>query len=112
MVRPAAPDNVVPDTEAQSSWANELVDAVNEVLDDIYGAAVGSALAIPWANLTGVPSTFTPAAHTLASHTSATPAAIGAWAKLSAGGGAAGVTIHVGTTPPASPAEGDVWIKG
>lgn len=49
--------------------------------------------------------------HALASHTGSA-ADIGAWAKASAGGGAAGVKIWVGTTDPgASAAEGDIWVK-
>lgn len=132
-------DNVAANSDATSAWANSVADAVNELIGDLYS---GIALAIPWASLTGVPASFAPsvhahldaatgglvaysslsgipaafapAAHALAgaAHTSATPAALGAWAKGSAGGGAAGVTIWVGTTAPASPAEGDVWIKG
>ncbi len=134
---PTPPSNVASNSLATSAWANSVVDSIAEMIGDIY---VGAALALPWASLTGIPATFAPAvhthadtaggglvaysvitgkpatfapaAHTLASHTTATPAAIGAWAKGSAGGGVAGVTIYVGTTAPASPAEGDVWIKG
>ncbi len=50
-------------------------------------------------------------AHTLASHTG-TADDINAWAQASAGGGAAGVKIWVGTTDPGGSAvEGDVWVK-
>ena len=49
--------------------------------------------------------------HALASHTG-TADDIGAWAQGSAGGGAAGVKVWVGTTDPgASAAEGDIWVK-
>jgi len=49
--------------------------------------------------------------HALNSHTG-TADDISAWAQASAGGGAAGVKIWVGTTDPgASAAEGDVWVK-
>ena len=49
--------------------------------------------------------------HALSSHTG-TAADISAWAKGSAGGGAAGIKVWVGTTDPgASAAEGDVWVK-
>lgn len=147
MSRPDAVASVAANSGATSSWANDVADGINAIADDIYGPAPGDQLELPWASLTGVPSTFTPASHaashatgggdalalpwaditgkpstfTPATHASAhatgggdamTPANIGAWAKLSAGGGVAGVTIHVGTTAPSSPAEGDVWIKG
>ena len=49
--------------------------------------------------------------HALASHTG-TADDINAWAQASAGGGAAGIKIWVGTTDPGgSAAEGDVWVK-
>lgn len=49
--------------------------------------------------------------HALNSHTG-TADDINAWAQASAGGGAAGIKIWVGTTDPgASAAEGDVWVK-
>jgi hypothetical protein len=98
---------------------------------------------LPWSDLSGVPSTFTPASHTLSSHTGTlpysslssvpstfapsahasshadggsdeiTPDAIGAWEQASAGGGAAGKKIFVGTTTPSSGvSEGDIWVKG
>lgn len=38
MPRPVSPSNVASSSAATSSWANEVVDAVNAVLDDIYGA--------------------------------------------------------------------------
>lgn len=117
MPRPSDPDPVAAGTPTLSAWANEVAAGINAILDDIYGGAVGSALAIPWASLTGVPASFAPTAHA-ASHATAgadpvTPAAIGAWKKNSAGGGAVGGTIWVGTTDPAGAAgEGDIWVKG
>jgi hypothetical protein len=49
--------------------------------------------------------------HALNSHTG-TADDIAAWAQGSAGGGAAGVKVWVGTTDPgASAAEGDIWVK-
>ncbi len=58
-----------------------------------------------------LPDAHHPQVHTLNSHTG-TADDIGAWAQASAGGGAAGVKIWVGTTDPgASAAEGDVWVK-
>lgn len=117
MPRPNSPDPVVTGTPTASAWANDVTDGINAILDDIYEASIGGDLAIPWAALTSVPSTFTPAAHATAHATGGgdvlTPAAIGAWKKNSAGGGAAGGTIWVGTTDPAgSAAEGDIWVNG
>lgn len=128
--------NVAASAPATSSWANSVADAITELEGDLYPSVYGQ-LAIPWASLTGVPSTFTPTVGAVTAETSyggassngvgtaaarndhkhgtpalPTPTQVGAWAKLSAGGGAAGTTIHVGTTAPASPVEGDVWIKG
>lgn len=58
-----------------------------------------------------LPDAHHPQVHALNSHTG-TVADIGAWAKGSAGGGAAGVKVWVGTTDPgASAAEGDIWVK-
>ncbi len=49
MPRPASPSNVAASSAATSAWANEVVDAVNAVLDDIYGAVN---LEIPWTAIT------------------------------------------------------------
>lgn len=111
---PTPISNVVGNTPTLASWGNAVADAVNEILADIYDV---DDLAIPWASLTGVPATFAPTAHATAHATAGadpiTPASIGAWKKNTAGGGAAGGTIWVGTTDPAgAAAEGDVWIKG
>ncbi|MGK2852243.1 MAG: hypothetical protein ACSLFN_15230 [Candidatus Limnocylindrales bacterium] len=58
-----------------------------------------------------LPDAHHPQVHALGSHTG-TADDIGAWAKGSAGGGAAGVKVWVGTTDPGgSAAEGDVWVK-
>lgn len=71
---------------------------------------------IAWTAITGKPATFAPTNHA-ATHaiggSDLLPAdAIDAWATASAGGGAAGVKLWVGTTTPSSGVvEGDVWIK-
>ena len=58
-----------------------------------------------------LPDAHHPQVHALNSHTG-TADDINAWAQASAGGGAAGVKIGVGTTDPgASAAEGDIWVK-
>lgn len=66
---------------------------------------------VAWGSVTGKPSTFTPASHTLDSHTG-TLDSIGGWEQASQGGGAAGTKIWVGTTSPSGPSEGDIWVKG
>lgn len=71
---------------------------------------------INWAQIAGVPAAFTPAAHK-ATHAFGTDPLyaweIGAWAKASAGGGAQGNYVWVGTSDPAGGAsEGDIWIRG
>lgn len=66
---------------------------------------------VAYSSLTGIPSTFAPSSHSLASHTGVADD-IGAWVQASSGGGAAGTQIWVGTTSPASPVEGDIWVKG
>jgi hypothetical protein len=114
-------DPVAANAPATSSWANDVADSVAalEAADVALDTRVDALEAIDHPELhaashaTGQPDAVTAAAIGAATsgHTH-TAAAVGAWAKLSAGGGAVGVTIHVGTTPPASPAEGDVWIKG
>ena len=74
-------------------------------------------LAIPWAEVTGKPTAFPPAAHK-ASH-----AVGGADALLAADVGAAaaydtpatldpGKKVYVGTATPTGMAEGDIWVKG
>lgn len=58
-----------------------------------------------------LPDAHHPQVHALNSHTG-TADDIGAWGQGSAGGGAAGVKVWVGTTDPgASAAEGDIWVK-
>jgi hypothetical protein len=58
-----------------------------------------------------LPDAHHPQVHALNSHTG-TADDIGAWAQGSAGGGAAGVKVWVGTTDPgASATEGDIWVK-
>lgn len=66
---------------------------------------------VPWSELSSVPSTFEPNAH--ADHHATggsdpvTPSAIRAWATSTG----TGAKIFVGTGTPASPAEGDIWVK-
>lgn len=58
-----------------------------------------------------LPDAHHPQVHALGSHTGIADD-IDAWAQASAGGGAAGVKIWVGTTDPGGSAvEGDVWVK-
>lgn len=70
---------------------------------------------VAWGSITGKPSTFAPSAHA-SSHASGgtdpvTPGAIGALVAGSAGGGAAGVKVWVGTTSPSTGVtEGDIWV--
>src|SRR5574337_167853 len=70
---------------------------------------------VAWGSVTGKPSTFAPSAHA-SSHASAgsdpvTPGDIGAIVMGSAGGGAAGVKVWVGTmSPSAGVTEGDIWV--
>jgi hypothetical protein len=61
MTRPANPASVAGSSPATSSWANSVVDAIVAICADIYGV---TNLAIPWASLTGIPASFTPAVHT------------------------------------------------
>ena len=64
MPKPDAVAAVVTGTPTASSWANDVADGINAIIADIYAAGgAGASLAIPWAKLTGVPSTFTPTAH-------------------------------------------------
>lgn len=51
MTRPASPNNVAASSAATSAWANSVVDAVNAVLNDVYGAVN---LTIPYTAITGV----------------------------------------------------------
>jgi hypothetical protein len=74
---------------------------------------------LPWASVSAKPATFAAAPHALdptgnPAHTGSLP-----WASVSGkpaqwgrAGTAAGDTIYGGTAAPASPTEGDIWIKG
>lgn len=70
---------------------------------------------VAWGSVTGKPTTFAPSAHA-SSHATAgsdpvSAASIGAIVMGSAGGGAAGVKVWVGTTAPSTGVtEGDVWV--
>lgn len=71
---------------------------------------------VAWGSITGKPSTFAPSTHASAHAAGGgdviTPDAIGAWEQASAGGGAAGIKIWVGTTTPSTGVtEGDIWVK-
>lgn len=134
MTRPSDPADVAAGTDATSSWANSVTDAIQAILADIYG--VGSALAIPWANVTGKPSTFAPV---LADSVAATTYGVAAAVGVSASGAradhvhgtvplptpaqikapyafttpatAASFRVYVGTSTPTGMSAGDVWIK-
>lgn len=58
---PTPPSNVASGSVATSSWANAVTDAIEEIIASIY---TGATLAIPWASVTGKPTTFAPAVHT------------------------------------------------
>lgn len=122
--------NVATDEDATSSWANAVADSIAELEDDIYPTAYGT-LEIPWAAISGEPSTFTPAAHAAAHATGGgdalTAAAIGAATSahthtLAALGAAAaynspataagGKRVYTGTATPTGMSEGDIWVKG
>jgi hypothetical protein len=140
MAAPVPPLDVAGGAAATSAWANSVADALQQLIADLYSAGAiavtwahvtgkpatfapsahshhdaGTGGTVAYGDLTGKPATFAPSAHA-ASHGAGadkvTPAAIGAWAIASAGGGAAGAKVWVGTSPPGSPVEGDVWIKG
>lgn len=59
MPRPTDPSNVAASSAATSAWANEVVDAINAVLNDIYGA---TDLELPWASITDAFSATAPTA--------------------------------------------------
>lgn len=129
--------NVAANSPATSAWANSVADAITELEGVLFPNVYGE-LEVAWDDITGKPSTY-PATMAVAvqahnayglgtlvgttgrasdeGHRHGTPALptptqVGAWAKGSSGGGAAGTTVYVGTTAPAAPVEGDVWIKG
>lgn len=137
---PTPPSNVASGSVATSSWANAVVDAIEEIIAGIYS---GSTLAIPWASVTGKPATFAPVVHTHAdtvnggtigyavitgkpatfppsahntSHYTGggdplSASAVGGFDRA-ATSGTVGSKIYVGTATPSSAAEGDLWIKG
>lgn len=115
MTRPNSIGDVVTGTPTATAWGNKVGDAIDAILDDIYAAGVGASLAIPWAKLTGVPSTFAPSAHASSHLTGGgdalTASGIGGFDRVAAGG-TIGTRIYVGTGTPSSPNEGDVWVKG
>lgn len=88
-----------PSTFAPSSHAHSAADGTGQ---------------IAYSNLTSVPSTFAPSAHVASHKTGGGDALkssdIGGFDRT-ASGGTIGTKIYVGTTTPASPAEGDIWIK-
>lgn len=116
MPKPSSVASVVTGTPTATSWANSVADGINAVIGDIYAAgAAGASLAIPWAKLTGIPTTFAPVAHKASHQTGGadalTASQLGGFDRVAAGG-TIGTKIFVGTGTPASPAEGDVWVKG
>lgn len=71
---------------------------------------------VTWTSVTSKPSTFAPTNHAAAHATGGgdpvTAGSIGALVSGSAGGGAAGPKVWVGTTTPSSGVtEGDIWVK-
>lgn len=104
-------------TFARAGHGHQVATSAATPADVAAGAAAGATGAIAraahvHAHGSGyLPDAHHPQVHALASHTG-TADDINAWAQGSAGGGAAGVKIWVGTTDPgASAAEGDVWVK-
>jgi hypothetical protein len=102
---------------------------------DTHRTGHGDAVQLDWAQVDGKPSTFAPSGHHTSHETGGSdavtpivhaarhayggadwvdPAAIAAmYSMISAGGGAAGSRVWVGTTDPAGGAvEGDIWVKG
>jgi hypothetical protein len=133
---PSPIDNVAGLTDITSAWGNSVADTVNELIGDLYA---GSALAVPWASITGKPATFPPSIH---AHIDAATGGLIDWAAItgkpatyapsahkashSTGGadaltaanvgawakGSSGITQYAQPTEPGSAVEGDVWIKG
>jgi hypothetical protein len=71
---------------------------------------------VAWGSVTGKPTTFAPtnhaSAHAVGGSDPMTAENLNAWEQASAGGGAAGIKIWVGTTTPSSGVtEGDIWVK-
>jgi hypothetical protein len=130
--------NVAADSDATSSWANSVADAVTELEADLYPVTYGQ-LAIPWTAITGEPATFPPTlgtsvvtgtaygaaaavgvspngAHEDHGHGTPalpTPAQVGSVASYTTPATiAGGRRLYVGTATPTGASEGDIWIKG
>lgn len=130
--------HVAANSDAFSSWANSVADAVTELEADLYPAVYGQ-LAIPWTAITGEPAVFPPdlgsavtsgtaygaapavgvsaqASHADHGHGTPalpTPAQVGTVASYTTPATVAGGRrIYVGTATPTGASEGDIWIKG
>lgn len=129
--------DVASNAPATSSWANSVADAIQEIEADIYPATYGQ-LAIPWANVTGKPTTFDATLGNVTAQTAygsssangaaitaarsdhlhgtpalPTPAQVGSVAAYNTPATTAGgKRIYTGTSSPTGMSEGDVWIKG
>jgi hypothetical protein len=75
---PTPPSDVASGSVATSSWANSVSDALQEIIATIYS---GASLAIPYASVTGKPSTFAPTVH---SHADAAGGGTITYANISA----------------------------
>src|SRR5262245_21294274 len=60
MAAPQPPSDVAANSLATSAWANSVADALQQLIADLYPAG---ALGMTWANITGKPAQFAPAAH-------------------------------------------------
>jgi hypothetical protein len=133
MPKPTEPVAVVAGAPGLASWANSVVDAVVAIIDDIYGAVN---LEIPWANVTGKPSTFAPTLGNVTAQTSyggsssngsstsgakadhlhgtvplPTPAQLNVPSTYTTPATATTRRIYVGSATPTGASDGDVWIK-
>jgi hypothetical protein len=129
--------DVAANSPATSSWANSVSDAIQELEADLYPSTYGQ-LAIPWASITGKPTTFdatlgnvtaqtaygasssngsaltaSHSDHTHGTPATPTPAQVGTVASYTSPATiAGGRRLYVGPAAPTGMSEGDVWIKG
>jgi hypothetical protein len=128
--------DVAASAPATSSWANSVADAIQELEADLYPGTYGQ-LAIPWASITGAPSTFTPTVgavtaqtaygasssngaatsaarsdHTHGTPALPTPAQINAPSLYNTPATLTTGRVYRGTATPTGATEGDIWIRG